>query len=236
MSERVAMKTIYVADDDKNICELLKSHIESAGYAVQIYSNGKSLLDAFNKMPCDMIITDIVMPVMSGYDLCKEVRKVSMIPIFMISANNDEIDRVLGLELGSDDYISKPISFRELLIKIKNTFMRQQSYGETQQGDVVSCMDIKLIKESREVYVDDTLLAATTKEFDLLHLFLTNQNRAFSREQIIEEIWGYDYYGDSRQVDHIIKRLRKKMLLLDARCRIQTVWGFGYKIGGQDEK
>jgi len=230
------MKTIYVADDDKNICELLKSHISNAGYAVQVYPNGKTLLDAFSAQPCDMIVTDIVMPVMSGYDLCKEIRKISMIPIFMISANNDEIDRVLGLELGSDDYISKPISFRELLAKIKNAFKRLDSYGSSEKGDVVSCMDLRLFKESREIFVDDVLLETTTKEFDLLLLFLQNKNRAFSREQIIEQIWGYDYYGDSRQVDHIIKRLRKKMLQLNARCQIKTVWGFGYKIGDTDEK
>jgi DNA-binding response OmpR family regulator len=230
------MKTIYVADDDKNICELLESHITSAGYAVKVFPNGKSLLDAFVAKPCDMIITDIVMPVMSGYDLCKEVRKKSMIPIFMISANNDEIDRVLGLELGSDDYISKPISFRELLIKIKNAFKRLNSYGEPEKDNAVICMDLRLLEESREIFVENTLLPTTAKEFDLLNLFLQNRNRAFSREQIIEKIWGYDYYGDSRQVDHIIKRLRKKMLQLNARCQIQTVWGFGYKIGDTDEK
>jgi len=230
------MKKIYVADDDKNICELLESHIANAGYDVKVFYNGKSLLDAFLDEPCDMIITDIVMPQMSGYDLCKQIRKISSIPIFMISANNDEIDRVLGLELGSDDYISKPISFRELLIKIKNTFSRLQSYEKPDKQNIIFCEGLSLNLDSREVFIGDTLLATTAKEFELLNLFLSNQNHAFSREQIIESVWGYDYYGDTRQVDHIIKRLRKKMLELNSVCRIQTVWGFGYKIGDTNEE
>lgn len=230
------MKNIYVADDDKNICQLLKSHITSAGYDVKVFYNGKDLLDAFLTEPCDLIITDIVMPQMDGYDLCREVRKSSMIPIFMISANNDEIDRVLGLELGSDDYISKPISFRELLIKIKNTFLRLDSYQKHQTEYIITCHNLKLNLDSREVYISNTFLSTTAKEFKLLNLFLQNLNHAFSREQIIEKVWGYDYYGDSRQVDHIIKRLRKKMLQLGSNCKIQTVWGYGYKIGDTYEK
>ena len=230
------MKKIYVADDDKQICELLKSHLTSAGYEVSVFYDGKSLLDAFSAHPCDLIITDIVMPEMTGYDLTREIRKTSLVPIFMISANNDEIDRVLGLELGSDDYISKPISFRELLIKIKNTFFRLESYESTEKESVLSCLDLKLDPGSRQAYIGDTPLPTTAKEFDLLALFLKNQKRAFSREQIIEKVWGYDYYGDSRQVDHIIKRLRKKMLGLGGQCMIQTVWGYGYRIGEPDEK
>ena len=228
------MKLIYVADDDKNICTLLKSHIESVGYKVEVFTNGRELLDKFNKESCDMIITDIVMPQMGGYDLCREIRKQSMIPVFMISANNEEIDRVLGLELGSDDYISKPISFRELIIKIRNTFKRIELYKNPKEkdGDEIICKDLKLKKDSREVFINDEIMQTTTKEFDLILLFLENLNRAFSREQIIEKIWGYDYYGDSRQVDHMIKRLRKKMLTVGSQCQIETVWGYGYKIGG----
>ncbi len=230
------MKRIYVADDDKQICELLKSHLSNAGYEVVIFYDGKSLLDAFSARPCDLIITDIIMPQMTGYDLTREIRKNSLVPIFMISANNDEIDRVLGLELGSDDYISKPISFRELLIKIKNTFNRLEQHESAEKDSSLCCLDLKLDLESRQAYIGSAPLQTTAKEFDLLALFLENQKRAFSREQIIEKVWGYDYYGDSRQVDHIIKRLRKKMLGLGAQCKIQTVWGYGYKIGEPDEK
>ncbi|MEX1376284.1 MAG: response regulator transcription factor [Eubacteriales bacterium] len=227
------MKLIYVADDDKNICTLLKSHIENEGYIVEVFSNGRELLERFNEKPCDMVITDIVMPQMGGYDLCKEIRRASMIPVFMISANNEEIDRVLGLELGSDDYISKPISFRELNAKIKNTFKRIEIYENPKEGDKdeITIKDLTLNKANRQVFIGGELLQTTAKEFEMLLLFLNNINRAFTREQIIEKIWGYDYYGDSRQVDHMIKRLRKKMLEAEAQCQIETVWGFGYKIG-----
>ena len=203
---------------------------------MDVFANGKALLDAFIAKPCDMIITDIVMPKLSGYDLCREIRKTSMIPIFMISANNEEIDRVLGLELGSDDYISKPISFRELLIKIKNAFRRLDSLKTPSDSAAITCQDLKLNKQSREIFINDQLLQTTSKEFDLLYLFLQSKNVAFSRDQIIDQVWGYDYYGDLRQVDHIIKRLRKKMIQADAQCRIQTVWGYGYKMGDSNEK
>ena len=187
--------------------------------------------------PCDLVITDIMMPKLSGYDVCREIRKISMIPVFMISANNDEIDRVLGLELGSDDYISKPISFRELNARIHNTFRRMDMANEAEGGadGVIVCGNLTLAKQAREVLIDGKLLKTTTKEFDLLLLFLENKKIAFSRETIIERVWGYDYYGDSRQVDHMIKRLRKKMLESLSTCQIETVWGYGYKIGETDE-
>lgn len=231
------MKTIYIADDDQIIRELLKAHIEKAGYSIKAFENGQSLYNAFLVEPADMIITDIVMPEMDGYELCKEIRKTSLVPIYMISANNDEIDRVLGLELGSDDYISKPISFRELLIKIKNTFKRLDNYSiKPVSQNILASADVTLNKENREVYIKDKLLQTSTKEFDLLKLLMENMNRAFSREQLIEHIWGYEYFGETRQVDHMVKRLRKKMIQMEAEMQIQTVWGFGYKIGDSNEE
>ncbi len=228
---------IYVADDDKEICKLLKTLIENEGYKVEVFLNGQDLLRRFAVQRCDLMIIDIAMPQMNGYDLCREIRKTSMIPIFVISANNDEIDRVLGLELGSDDYIAKPIGFRELIVKIKNTFKRIEFYNTPQKCEkgVLRCKDISLSVVNREVKFGDEVLPTTAKEFDMLMLFLSNKNVAFSRERIIEQIWGYDYYGDSRQVDHIIKRLRKKMILAGAQCQIQTVWGYGYKIEDKNE-
>lgn len=230
------MRTIYAADDDQMIRELLQAHIEKAGFGIKTFENGRSLYDAFIAEPCDLIITDIVMPVMNGYDLCREIRKESMVPIYMISANNDEIDRVLGLELGSDDYISKPISFRELLIKIKNTFKRLDNYSVKPLKSNLVCLDVTLNKENREVFIKDQLLQTSSKEFELLMLLMDNVNRPFSREQLIEAIWGYDYFGETRQVDHMVKRLRKKMILMEAEMQIQTVWGFGYKIGDSNEE
>ena len=225
------MKKIYVADDDSNISYLIETHLENSGYQVETFENGLELLNRFNEEKCDLIITDIMMPKMNGYDLCREIRKNSIVPIFMVSANNDEIDRVLGLELGSDDYISKPISFRELLIKVKNTFNRLERYTEVKSENLIYCKDLRIDKDDRSIYIDDQHLETTAKEFELLSLFVSNKNRAFSREQIIENIWGYDYMGDSRQVDNMIKRLRKKLLLKNTEFQIETVWGFGYKVG-----
>jgi len=224
------MKKVYVADDDHNITFLIKSHLENAGYSVKTFANGSELLEEYLKVKCDLIITDIMMPIMDGYELCREIRKESMIPIFMVSANNEEIDRVLGLELGSDDYISKPISFRELLIKIRNTFARLDRY-QSKGENVIECLDLHIDIDKREVKIKDVVVDFTTKEFELLTLFVSNKNQAFSREQIIQSIWGYDYMGDSRQVDNMIKRLRKKLLVENAEFRIQTIWGYGYKAG-----
>ncbi|OOO00262.1 MAG: hypothetical protein ATN35_08125 [Epulopiscium sp. Nele67-Bin004] len=227
---------IYTAEDDKNIGNLLVTHLQNNGYTVKGFSNGQELLDEFKITPCDLIITDIMMPVMGGYELCKQIRTISMVPIIMISANNDEIDRVLGLELGADDYIGKPISFRELCIKVKNLLMRAKFTAEKDNKEVARHKDLSMDFDAHVVKIGEKVLTVTPKEFDLLKLFITHKNRAFSREQIINSVWEYDYDGDARQVDHVIKRLRKKMLEHNAECQIQTVWGIGYKIGGEDEK
>lgn len=195
------MSLIYIADDDENICKVLKSQLESDGYEVEAFEDGISLLERFKSKGCDLVITDIMMPKMSGYDLCREIRKTSDVPIIMISAKDEEIDRLLGLELGSDDYISKPFSLREVSIKA-----------------------------NRSILVHGKEFKATVKEYDLLELLIENKNQAFSREMIIQKVWGYDYYGDTRQVDHLVKRLRKKMLIAESQCRIETIWGYGYKV------
>ncbi len=233
------MKIIYIAEDDKNICDILKTHLSQNGYEVLGFFDGESLYNEFLENPCDLIITDIMMPKMNGYDLCKKIRDISMIPLIMISANNDDVDRILGLELGSDDYIGKPINLRELTVKVKNSLRRMEvlSTNLTQnKPNVLSYLDLTLDLDSRVAFTDENTLETTTKEFDLLELLLNNPNKAFSRENIIRSVWQYDFDGDARQVDQLIKRLRKKMILSGAVCTVKTVWGFGYKIGGEDVK
>jgi len=202
-------------------------------YVVEVFYNGTDLLETYKKTPCDLIITDIMMPDLSGYELCREIRSLSDVPILMISAKDEEIDRVLGLELGSDDYISKPFSLREVSLKVRNILRRVNGTQKTSDSQI-SCLDLTINTDSREVTVNSQILNTSNKEYELLHLFITNKNRAFSREQIIQSIWGYDYMGDNRQVDHLIKRLRKKLLLAEAQCKIETVWGFGYKVSDKD--
>ncbi|WP_105615220.1 response regulator transcription factor [Vallitalea okinawensis] len=229
-------RLLYVVDDEKQIRELLKTYLEKEGYKVELFEDGQEVLDRFSEQTCDMLIIDIMMPNVDGYTLCREIRKTSEVPIIIVSAKDEEIDRILGLELGSDDYISKPFSPRELIVRVKNIFRRinrsQQATPKEVDVDQIHCKDLIISKENRTVLIDHKEIKVTSKEFDLLFLLIKNKNMAFSRDTIIERIWGYDYFGETRQVDHLIKRLRKKMLEANAQCQIETVWGYGYKISG----
>lgn len=200
---------IYIADDDPNICHIIQQQLINDGYDTEVFASGEDLLAVFNKKSCDLVITDIMMGGMSGYDLCREIRQHNDVPIIMVSAKDDEIDRILGLELGSDDYLSKPFSLRELSVKVRNMLRRRMHISKESTEDSLWCKDLELRLESREAYIHNEFLKTTTKEFDLLKLLVENINHAFSREQIIDQVWGYEYYGDTRQVDHLIKRLRK---------------------------
>ncbi|WP_392486560.1 response regulator transcription factor [Haloimpatiens sp. FM7315] len=161
---------IMIADDDINICNILKSQLESDGYQVAYYSNGKDLLNDFKNAKCDLVITDIMMPDMNGYDVCKEIRKNSDIPIIMISAKDEEIDRVLGLELGSDDYISKPFSLREVSIKVRN-MLKRYHVEPVNSNAFLFCKDLKLNLEERSAFLSDQEFSVTKKEYDLLEFF-----------------------------------------------------------------
>lgn len=169
------------------------------------------------------------MPNMSGYELCRAIRDISNVPIIMISAKDEEIDKILGLELGSDDYISKPFSLREITIKVRNMLRRANNQCVNTSEKLV-LKDLEIIKSRRSILIHGQEFKVTTKEYELLKLLIENKNKPFSRESIIEKVWGYEYYGDTRQVDHLIKRLRKKMLLEGSECKIETLWGYGYKV------
>lgn len=222
------MSLIYVADDDKNLCEILKQHLSNEGYEVDTFLSGESLLEAFTRKHCHLIISDIMMPGMNGYELCKAIRRISDIPFIMLSAKGEEMDRILGLELGSDDYISKPFSLREITIKVKN--MLRRSSGMKESISQLHCKDISINVEKRLILINKREMKVTSREFDLIHYFLQNKNIALSREVIIEQVWGFDYLGDTRQVDHIIKRIRKKLLEMKTEFTIDTIWGYGYKV------
>lgn len=224
-------KLIYVVDDEKHIRELLKNYLEKEGYNVCTYNDGLQALNAFHIHPCDMLIIDVMMPNMDGFSLCKTIRSVSDIPIIIISAKNDEIDRILGLEFGSDDYIAKPFSPRELVVRVRNMFRRLNPLPTPNNSpDILSYKDIRIFQKNRSLFINDDEIKLTYKEFELLNLLLNNLNIAFSREKIIESIWGYDYIGDTRQVDDLVKRVRKKLLLNNSEVKIDTIWGYGYKI------
>ena len=221
-------KMIYIADDEENIRNLIKAYLIKEGYKVQAYNTGDKLLEAFNSDRPDMVILDIMMPGSDGYEICREIRKKSRIPIIFISAKDEEIDRILGLELGSDDYISKPFSPREMVVRVKNIFKRIDEKEEEKQ--VINCRDLVINVNERSVKINGVELDITNKEYELLYLLCVNKNQAFSREKIIEKIWGYDYVGEARPVDDLIKRLRKKLKTEKGSFKIKTIWGYGYKV------
>lgn len=225
-------KLIYVVDDEQNIRELIKSYLVKEGFEVDVFVDGESALSRFVDVKADMLIIDIMMQGMDGYTLCREIRKSSNVPIIMVSAKGDEIDRILGLELGSDDYVSKPFSPRELVVRVKAIF-RRTGDGEavpSKQVNEVKCGDITLLPDERKVTQSGTEIELTAKEYDLLFYLIKNKNRVYTRDQLLNSIWSYEYIGDTRAIDDLIKRLRKKLGEAGATLKITTVWGYGYKI------
>jgi len=225
-------RLIYVVDDEIRIRELIKSYLENEGYRVVTFGNGEEALDSFRSNPSQMLIIDIMMPKMNGYDLCREVRKISKIPIIMVSAKDDEIDRILGLELGSDDYISKPFSPRELVVRVRNIFRRIEDKTSIDpiENKRVNICDITILFDERRVLKDDIEVKLTSKEYELFLYLVQNKNKVFNREQLITNVWGYDYIGDTRTIDDLVKRIRKKLQDMNSKIQITTVWGYGYKI------
>lgn len=226
-------KLIYIVDDEQNIRDLIKSYLLKEGFEVEVFADGQSAYESFMKRPSDMLMIDIMMPGMDGYSLCREIRKASDVPIIMVSAKDDEIDRILGLELGSDDYISKPFSPRELVVRVKTIFRRvkdEPPVVHPTQKNETKLQDIVIIPEERKILANEQEIDLTTKEYDLLFYLVKNKNRVFTREQLINGIWGYDYIGDTRAIDDLVKRLRKKLAEVNSQLEIKTVWGYGYKI------
>jgi len=222
---------IYIVDDELNIRELIKAYLEKENYNVKVFENPITLLEKFKQVPSDIIILDIMMPEMDGYTLCKEIRKISNVPLIIVSARNEELDRILGLELGGDDYIAKPFSPRELVIRVKNLLKRVHNFeSDENKNHILSCNDIKIFIKGKKVMKDDLPITLTKKEYDTLEYLVKNKNVVLSRDQLINAIWGYDYIGDTRPVDDIVKRLRKKLKNVSSTLSITTSWGYGYKI------
>jgi DNA-binding response OmpR family regulator len=222
-------KTIYIVDDEKRIRDLIRAYLEKEGYSVRDFSNADSALQSFNRQPCDMLVIDIMMPGKNGLELCREIRKASDVPIIIVSAKDEEIDRILGLELGSDDYISKPFSPRELVIRVKNIFRRLAPSTSQAKDEIHGFCDVEINESRHSITINDIEIDFTAKEYSLMSIFIRNPNRAYAREHLINLIWGYDYIGDVRPVDDLVKRIRKKLVSAGSSMEISTVWGFGYK-------
>jgi DNA-binding response OmpR family regulator len=219
---------ILIADDEERIRDMIKEYVSLDNYEVEEASDGVEALNLFRENKYSLIILDVMMPKMDGWSVCREIRKVSHVPIIMLTARGEEYDKLFGFELGVDDYIVKPFSPKELLARMKAVIRRstiplQESVKENKavfEGLVVEF-------DSRNVYVDGNIVSLTPKEYELLNFFVRNPNRVFSREQLLTEVWGYDFTGDDRTVDTHVKMLRES--LGHYRKFIVTVWGTGYK-------
>lgn len=219
-------KKIMVVDDDENIAELIAVYLNKEGYEAYKFYDGQRALEAFTKLTPDLAILDIMLPKIDGYELCREIRKMSDIPIIMVTAKGETFDKVLGLELGADDYIVKPFDSKELLARVKAVFRRYKSNNSKSQRAVIPNLTVDISDYS--IIYHRKKIEMPPKEIELLYFLISNPNRVFTREQILDKIWGFDYYGETRTVDVHIKRLREK-LNMDDEWEIKTVWGVGYK-------
>jgi len=224
------MAKIMVADDDRNICELLRLYLEKEQYAVVLANDGAEAVAKFNTESPDLILLDIMMPVLDGWQVCREIRKKSNVPIIMITAKGETFDKVLGLELGADDYVVKPFDPKEIVARIK-AVLRRMSTGTPNENTVreVSYDKLTVNMTRYELRVDGKQVDTPPKELELLYHLASNPNRVFTRDQLLDEVWGFEYYGDSRTVDVHIKRLREKLEGVSDKWRLKTVWGVGYK-------
>ncbi|WP_273832229.1 response regulator transcription factor [Guptibacillus sedimenti] len=222
------MPHVFVIDDEQNIRDILEKYLKKEGFTVSTFQDGAEVLSALKTSEPDLFVLDIMMPNVDGLELLRRLRKQSFIPVIVVSARDEELDRILGLELGADDYLTKPFSPRELVVRIKNIFKRIDRLEQGQSSYHIHLKNVQLNKKKRQVKIDDQELALTPKEYDVLAFLIQNPGQPFTREKLIETIWGYHYAGDGRLIDDLVKRLRKKMEHAD--YQIVTVWGYGYKI------
>jgi DNA-binding response OmpR family regulator len=219
---------ILIVDDEKNIAELIRLYLEKEGYKTICAYDGNEAMSLFRQHNPSMVILDIMLPGMDGWQVCKEIRKGSETPIIMLTAKSDTFDKVLGLELGADDYITKPFEAKELLARVKAVLRRSGSQDSAPKKEV-SYENISINMENYELRLGGQQVEAPPKEIELLYFLASNPNRVYTREQLLEEVWGFDYFGDSRTVDVHIKRLREKLEGIEANWQLKTVWGVGYK-------
>ncbi len=227
MSER----KIMVVDDDKNICELLRLYLEKEGYETRQFYDGEAAVNAFGEWKPDLVLLDVMMPRLDGWETCRKIRAIAPVPIVMLTAKGDTFDKVLGLELGADDYIVKPFDTKEVVARIKAVLRRSAQSGKDPQNDekVLNYDNFSLDLTKYELKVGGRNVEAPPKEMELLYYLASHPGRVFTRDQLLDEVWGFEYYGDSRTIDVHVKRLREKLEGASDRWNLKTVWGVGYK-------
>ena len=230
----MASGKILIVDDDTNICELLRLYIEKEGFDAALAHDGESALRKFESFFPDLILLDIMLPGLDGWQVCREIRKRSSCPIIMLTAKGEVFDRVLGLELGADDYVVKPFETKEVIARINAVLRRSGKAADRQKDQKEVVYENLLINLTNyELKVKGVQVDTPPKEMELYHL-ASNPNRVFTRDQLLDEVWGFDYYGDSRTVDVHIKRLREKLEGVSEQWSLKTVWGVGYKFEVRD--
>ena len=223
-------KKILVVDDDPNISDLLKIYLEKEGYEVKVASDGAEGVSYFKMYEPDLVLLDIMLPLKDGWQVCREIREVSSKPIIMITAKGEAFDTVLGLELGADDYVTKPFDMKVLSARIKAVLRRSQSgANQADSKETIKFDNIEISKEKYELKLCGKAIDIPPKELELLYFLASNCNRVFSRDQLLDKVWGFDYLGDSRTVDVHVKRLREKLVGVSDKWQLKTVWGVGYK-------
>ena len=219
---------IYIVDDDANISRLIRLYLEQEGYEVRQFLRGDEALAAFRQVEPALMLLDIMLPGMDGWEVCREVRAHSRLPIIMLSAKEDTFDKVKSLELGANDYLTKPFDPQEMVARIKAVLRR--STGSAAVGEALRFPGLSVSLTSYEVVYDGKPVPMPPKELELLHFLALHQNQVFTREQLLEKVWGFDYFGDSRTVDVHIKRLREKLPESEKHgWLIRTIWSVGYK-------
>ncbi|MDD3192569.1 MAG: response regulator transcription factor [Oscillospiraceae bacterium] len=225
----MAMGKVLVADDDKNICELLRLYLVKEGFQVVLAGDGEEALARFSAENPDIILLDVMMPRLDGWQVCREIRKKSECPIIMITAKGETFDKVLGLELGADDYVVKPFETKEIVARIKAVMRRTGKSAAENDIKEVSYDKLVVNMTKYELKVDGKVVDTPPKELELLYHLASNPNRVYTRDQLLDEVWGFEYYGDSRTVDVHVKRLREKLEGVSDKWTLKTVWGVGYK-------
>ncbi len=223
------MPTILIADDNKQISSILEEYAKKEGYTTKVASDGLEAIELFNKTSPDIVLLDVMMPKMDGFEVCREIRKTSTTPVIMITARGEDFEKIMGLDIGADDYMVKPFSPGEVMARVR-AILRRMTNANAQKAQFISLDNITVNLDDYTATVDGIGVTLTKKEIELLWIFVTNKNKVFSRENLLNSLWGYDYFGDSRTVDSHIKRLRAKLDEFEhPNWEIKTIWGVGYK-------
>ena len=219
---------ILVVDDDTNICELLRLYLEKEGFETVVANDGEQAVEYANKYTPDLILLDIMLPKLDGWQVCRQIRKTLETPIIMLTAKGETFDKILGLELGADDYITKPFDTKEVIARVK-AVLRRTYDSEKNNIQEVKYDKLRINLTNYELVVDGKSIDTPPKALELIYHLASNPNRVYTRDQLLDEVWGFDYYGDSRTVDAHVKRLREKLENISPEWSLKTVWGVGYK-------